>query len=275
MADTLIHDLKPIDFSRREPVSAEVTQRLLAYLLSGRFQPGEKIPPERKLAESLGVGRYVVREALKSLAILGLVEVRLGDGTYLRATSSDLLPQVIEWGVLLTPQQRRDIEEARYYIEPIVAGLAAERRDEKTVRKLKAVLDDMSNTLDRRTLVEGDLRFHTILADASGNAALGRVVASLRSLLRVWMGRVTETIADPRPGFGEHTAIYEAVARGDAPAARKAAAHHCKQAVLRWEALEAASAPAPGAPQEAAGGATAAPERRSRGRKVATPTSNP
>jgi len=274
MTEITAGELKPIDFSRREPVSAEVTQRLLAYLLSGRFQPGEKIPPERRLAESLGVGRYVVREALKSLAILGLVEVRLGDGTYLKSTSSELLPQVVEWGVLLTPQQRRDIEEARYYIEPIVAGLAAERRDEKTVRKLKALLDDMMTSSDRRAMVEGDLRFHQLVADASGNAALSRVVASLRSLLRVWMGRVTETIPNPHPGFDEHTAIYEAVARGDAAAARKAAAHHCKQAVMRWEALEAASASAPGAPQASAGAASAPAERRSRARSVpaSTPT---
>ena len=242
MADTLTQELKPVDFSQRGPVSLEVTQRLLSYLLSGRFQPGQKIPPERQLAAALGVGRYVVREALKSLALLGLLEVRLGDGTYLRATSSEFLPQVIEWGVLLTPQQRRDIEEARYYIEPIVAGLAAERRDEKTVKKLQGILDDMARTTDRRAIVEGDLRFHTLLAEAAGNAALSRVVANLRSLLRVWMGRVTEMIADPLPALAEHNAIFEAVARGDAQAARKAAAHHCKQAVVRWEALEAASA---------------------------------
>jgi GntR family transcriptional repressor for pyruvate dehydrogenase complex len=232
-------DLEPIDFSRHEPVSAEVTQRLLAYLLSGRFRPGDRIPPERRLAESLGVGRYVVREALKSFALLGVVEVRVGDGTYLGATRSDVLPQVIDWGVLLTPQQRHDIEEARYYIEPIVAGLAAERRDEATLADLRAIFAEMEGAADRRAHTEADLRFHTRIAEAAGNDALSRIVGSLRSLLRVWMGTVTEASSTSLPGHSEHAAILAAVTRGDAKSAREAAAFHCSQASLRWEALEA------------------------------------
>ena len=232
-------DLEPIDFSRHEPVSAEVTQRLLSYLLSGRFQPGQKIPPERKLAESLGVGRYVVREALKSFALLGVVEVRVGDGTYLGATRSAVLPQVIDWGVLLTPQQRHDIEEARYYIEPIVAGLAAERRDGAAVAELRAIFAEMESAPDRKAHTEADLRFHTRIAEAAGNDSLSRIVGSLRSLLRVWMGTVTEAASTSLPGHSEHSAILAAVARGDAKAAREAAAFHCNQASLRWEALEA------------------------------------
>lgn len=232
-------DLEPIDFTRHEPVSAEVTQRLLSYLLSGRFRPGERIPPERRLAEALGVGRYVVREALKSFALLGVVEVRVGDGTYLSATRSDVLPQVIDWGVLLTPQQRHDIEEARYYIEPIVAGLAAERRDRAAIADLRAIFAELGRLSDRKAYTEADLRFHTRIAEAAGNDALARIVASLRSLLRVWMGSVTEASATASPGNSEHSAILAAVVRGDAKAARDAAAFHCAQASLRWEALEA------------------------------------
>ena len=78
----------------------EIARRLLDYFLSGEVEPGERIPSERRLAESLGVGRSLVREALKSLHLLGLLEVRQGDGTYLKRTDSELLPQVIEWGLL-------------------------------------------------------------------------------------------------------------------------------------------------------------------------------
>jgi GntR family transcriptional repressor for pyruvate dehydrogenase complex len=98
---TMSTGLPRIDLSSRETLTMEVARRLLDYFLSGEVEPGERIPSERRLAESLGVGRSLVREALKSLHLLGLLEVRQGDGTYLKRTDSELLPQVIEWGLLL------------------------------------------------------------------------------------------------------------------------------------------------------------------------------
>ena len=93
--------LPRMDGSTSEPLPAQVARLLLDYLLAGNVRPGTRLPSERRLAEELGVGRSVVREALKSLGLLGLVEVRQGDGTYLRRIESDLLPRVIEWGLLL------------------------------------------------------------------------------------------------------------------------------------------------------------------------------
>jgi GntR family transcriptional repressor for pyruvate dehydrogenase complex len=94
---------------RPDAPSIEVTRHLLQYLLSGHFAPGDRIPSERKLAEALEIGRASVREAIKSLGLLGLVTVRQGDGTYLTQSTSSLLPDVIEWGLLLGGQH---IEEA-------------------------------------------------------------------------------------------------------------------------------------------------------------------
>jgi GntR family transcriptional regulator, transcriptional repressor for pyruvate dehydrogenase complex len=82
-------DLQPVDRAR-ETITAEITRKLLAFLLSGKVSPGERIPSERNLSETLGVGRSVVREALKSLTVLGLIEVRQGDGTYLKRSDSEL-----------------------------------------------------------------------------------------------------------------------------------------------------------------------------------------
>ncbi|WP_308289816.1 FadR/GntR family transcriptional regulator [Mycolicibacterium mageritense] len=73
-----------IEQAPREPLSAEVAKALLEAVFSGQIQPGTRMPSERQLAESFGVGRFVVREALKSLGLLGLLEVRQGDGTYVR-----------------------------------------------------------------------------------------------------------------------------------------------------------------------------------------------
>jgi len=81
----------------RESVVGDIARQLLSQLVSGRVLPGTKLPSERQLAESLGVGRPTVRAALKALDVLGVIEVRRGEGTYLRTTTSDMLPQAIEW----------------------------------------------------------------------------------------------------------------------------------------------------------------------------------
>ena len=101
------------------------------------------MPSERQLAQAFGVGRSAMREALKSLTLLGLVEVRHGDGTYLKKADSALLPQVIEWGLLLGEQRTLDLVEARQKIEADIAGLAAARRDEADVAELRRLLERM------------------------------------------------------------------------------------------------------------------------------------
>jgi GntR family transcriptional repressor for pyruvate dehydrogenase complex len=197
--------------------------------------PGQRIPSERKLSESLGVGRSVVREALKSITLLGLVEVRQGDGTYLKSTESDLLPQAIEWGLLLGAKRTRDLVEARRYLEVVLAGLAAERRDEAALGGLRDCVQRMHASRDDPAgFVAADMAFHLQIAEAAGNETLFQVMTSVRSLLLVWMTRVGPTV-----GLGlsadEHDPIYRAIEAGDAAAARTAMEAHMTWAVARLE----------------------------------------
>src|SRR4051794_1938508 len=152
---------------RRETPSAEVTRRLLDYLLSGDIHVGNKIPPERQLAQALNVGRSAVREAIKSLSLLGLLDVRQGDGTYLTGSSSDLLPRVIEWGLLLGERRVHDLVEARTNLEITVAGLAAERRTDEQVARLRELIGAMEKAADDiATYVDADLSLHLTIAAA-------------------------------------------------------------------------------------------------------------
>src|SRR5687767_4743206 len=93
-------DLGRIDVSRDQPSEA-IARALLDRILSGQLKPGSRMPSERELAEAFGTGRGPVREALKSLGLLGLLEVRQGDGTYLREARADVLPRIIQWGLLV------------------------------------------------------------------------------------------------------------------------------------------------------------------------------
>jgi GntR family transcriptional regulator, transcriptional repressor for pyruvate dehydrogenase complex len=231
----------------REGPLAEITRALLGYLLSGEVPPGSKIPSERQLAEALGVGRSAVREAIKSLSLLGLLDVRQGDGTYLSRSGSDLLPRVIEWGLLLEEPRLADLLEARAEIEILVAGLAAARADEQAVAELRNSLQAMRDAgEDVDAYVEADIAFHLQIAQAGGNEAFANILTSLRSLLRVWADRVLHHAGETHTSLAMHEPIVEAIAAGDEEAARAAMRAHMERAHRRLrEALKADRAAAP------------------------------
>lgn len=242
--------LEPIDLSSRETISTEITRKLLEYLLAGQVQPGERIPSERQLATTLGVGRSVVREALKSLTLLGLVEVRQGDGTYLKRADSELLPQVIEWGLLLGEKRVDDLIEAREHLEVIVAGLAAERRDDDALADLRRHLDEMHRAVgDADRFAAADIAFHLRVAQASGNGTLYNIMSGIRTLLQVWISRVMRAASDYAPSYDDHVAILEAMEAGDPDATRQAMVTHMERAEKRLR--DTTYEPMPGGAPEA------------------------
>lgn len=229
--------LEPVDLSNRESIAAEVSRKILDYLLAGHVGPGQRLPPERRLAEALGVGRGVVREALKSLTLLGLIEVRQGDGTYLKRASSELLPEAIEWGLLLGTPRILDLIEARRHLEVIVGGLAAERRDETALADLRRLLEEMRSAMgDADRFVAADVAFHLRVAEAAGNETLYQIMLNIRSLLQVWISRVMHAASDYHPSLDDHIPILDAIERGDVEAARVAIAAHLQRATDRLAA---------------------------------------
>jgi GntR family transcriptional repressor for pyruvate dehydrogenase complex len=224
-----------VDPIRRETMSAEIARRLVDHLLSGTVAPGSRLPSERQLAEAFGVGRSAVREALAALSLIGLIEIRHGDGTYLKRADSPLLPQVVEWGLLLGERHTNDLIEARQRIEVIVAGLAAERRSETDLAALEACLASMARqteTGSNAAFVDADVEFHLVLADAAGNSALRDILASIQSLLRAWIGRVISE-GHEQSSYEEHVPIVAAVRAQDPDAASAAMDAHLRSAASR------------------------------------------
>jgi GntR family transcriptional repressor for pyruvate dehydrogenase complex len=233
--------LPRIELSRREQPSTEIARALLDHIFSGQMRPGERMPSERELAESFGTGRGPVREALKSLGLLGLLEVRQGDGTYLRGADADVLPRIIEWGLLLGEQHTVDLVEARQLLEVDAARLAALRRDPAALKTIKAKLLAMQRAKRPATFVEADVQFHLAVAAASNNTVLANMLTSIQALLRVWITRVIDDASgDTAPSYDEHVPIYEAIERQDAEAAAAAMASHMEAAAGRLRGALAA-----------------------------------
>ncbi|OZC42524.1 hypothetical protein CH286_25535 [Rhodococcus sp. WWJCD1] len=217
----------------REPLSAEVAKALLEAVFSGQMTPGSRMPSERQLAESFGVGRFVVREALKSLGLLGLLEVRQGDGTYVRSPDSSLLPRVVEWGLLVGEQRTSDLVETRQHLEILTSRLAAERRSEEDLAEIKGHLEDMRRAKTTAEFVDADVAFHLSIARSTGNTVLSSMLGSIGTLLDVWIRRVMDAADSHEPSYLEHVPVFEGIAAQNGDASSAAMTVHMERATKR------------------------------------------
>ena len=213
---------------------SEVAERLLAYFTSGEIPVGTRLPAERLLASSLGVGRSAVREALAALEILGIVIVRPGSGTYLRGGISELLPRTLSWGLMLGEPRTRDLVELRSGLEVQAAQLAAQRMSDEALHRMRANLATMADSLnDLSAFVEADALFHGEIAEGSGNEVLQELLQSIRSLLRIWVDRALTDEGHASAALEEHAAILDALCARDVYAAASAMRLHMETASRR------------------------------------------
>lgn len=222
----------------KDSIVVELTHRLIQYLFSGSLKPGDKLPAERQLSEALGVGRSSLREALKTLTVLGLLEVRQGDGTYLRKGHSRLLTETIEWGLLLSERQTMHLIEARQKIEAVLAGLAAEKCNKKDAQELEIILQEMQKSGSNfDSYTEADIKFHMKLYEIAGNSVLENILISIQSLLRTWINAVVESAGDTDFSYNDHVNIFKAVVSNNSVAATAAMEKHMFDAGNRLKSV--------------------------------------
>lgn len=216
-----------------------MARRLLDLFTSGSLAPGTRLPPDRQLAATLGVGRSAVREALAALEILGIVDVRAGSGTYLRGAASELLPKTLRWGLLIGEKSTRELLELRSGLEIYVARLAASRAGAADVDALSTALDRMrSGVGELSSFAQADLDFHSALAAAAGNHTLVDLLHVVRSLLQVYADRAVRDEREALRAVTEHEVVFGAVQRHDEDAAASAMATHMATASARLSATE-------------------------------------
>jgi len=219
---------------------SEVVKQLISLLTNGDLAPGSRLPPERQLAESLGVGRSAVREALAALEILGIVSVRPGSGTYLRDSTSELLPTTLSWGLMLSASRTDELIEVRGGLEVQAARFAATRIDEAGLDKLRGYVATMRDNLtDVDRFVEADVRFHLQIALSAGNEVLRDLLQSVRSLLRVWAERGLRDEEQARTAYEEHQAVFDAIESRDPVASADAMREHMATAGSRVQSATA------------------------------------
>jgi DNA-binding FadR family transcriptional regulator len=201
-----------------------IAEQVTAMIQRGDLPPGSRLPAERDLAARLAVSRPSLREALIALEIEGLVEVRGGSGVYVRARPT---PPPGDHADAPGPF---DILEARAVVEPECAALAARRDAAARAGVAGAFAQFAAVRAAGRPDEAADRGFHLAIAEASGNVALARLVGALwRDQGAPLATRLTDLAVSParrRDNLAEHAAIAQAIAAGDATAARAAMRRH-------------------------------------------------
>lgn len=244
-------------------------------IVVGELKPGDRLPPEKDLSERLGISRSSLRESVKALELLNVLNVRQGDGTYVTSLEPRLLLEAVSFVVdFHHDESLLELFEVRRILEPAAAAMAAVRVDDAGIAALRELMTHVDENTSVEDLVAHDLAFHRSISILGGNSYLVSLLDGLSShtvRARVWRG-LTEDRAVSRTLL-EHTQIIDALARHDPDTVRAWATVHIS-GVEHWlrEALAWGSVPElPAAEVAAPPSSAAAPTSRRRRQTTAKP----
>ena len=196
----------------------------------GRLNPGDKLPPERELAEAFGVSRTSVRDAIRVLEMQGMVEPRQGDGTVVRDLSPDSLVSPLASVLARNGRLLTELLDVRKILEPPLAARAAAHASEEDVNKLRAILDRQTEKVRRGELaIDEDTQFHYMIATAAKNSVVMRVVDVLMDLLRESRERSLQVKGRLQKSLAGHRQIFGAIRSRDQAAAEAAMRQHLQE----------------------------------------------
>jgi GntR family transcriptional repressor for pyruvate dehydrogenase complex len=225
--------LSPVD---RVPLYELLVGRLRAHVLEAQLKAGDRLPPERQLAEDLSVSRASVRQALVALEVQGLIEIRHGGGSFL--LKDDLNP--VPFAQVLDLRRRLpDILDAREALEVKLAELAAERHSGEDLAAIEAALAVMAKGItEEGTGAEGDAAFHSAVTAAAHSPLLAHIMEQLADDIRESRRESLSQAGRPTISLQQHHEIADAIAKADPRAARKAMRHHLRNVrdvrLLHW-----------------------------------------
>ncbi len=200
-------------------------------IIGGRLRPGDRLPPERVLAEQFGVSRTALRDAVKTLSGRGILKVRRGSGIFVASAEENMMGRLggLSGAFPLRGAGLQDLFEVRRTLEVEAAGWAAQRRSAHHVERLRGILEDAArHPGDPKILSERDAQFHVGIAEASQNLVLVRVMLTLLDLLATARHETLRIPGRARLSLDEHTRLLEEIEARDAPAAREAMLDHLR-----------------------------------------------
>jgi GntR family transcriptional regulator, transcriptional repressor for pyruvate dehydrogenase complex len=245
-----------MDWPQLEPIKStriyeEIVRQVKHLIGEGKLKSGDRLPPERDLADRFRVSRTSVREALRALESRGLVEIRAGEGAFVRDVSVDALVEPLALVILPHREAVRELFEARRLLEPAIAALAARRATADEIAEMERILDEQAREVAHgRTGVAQDSAFHAAVANSAHNRAISRIVNALMDLLTQSREESLQTPGRPQRSHQDHRRILDAIRRRDEVASHRAVVDHliAVERLVMGTQFEDGGAPPPESP---------------------------
>src|SRR5579863_2730701 len=199
------------------PVTDQAIAKIKELIVAGEFTAGTKLPREQDLAARLGISRNSLREAVRALTLVGVLDTRVGDGTYVTSLDADMLLTGLGFvSDLLEGDTLLELHRVRRILEPAATGLAATHMDESDFVALEASLELMDGAESTQQFIDSDNEFHRIIVSASGNATLASLIQSLSGgMIRARLWRTITDHDAVEVTKQRHRDIYTALRAGD------------------------------------------------------------
>ncbi len=229
-------DTEPI---KRSTLSDDLTERLMQVIQSEAYQPGDRLPPIMEMARRFGVGHPTLREALRKLEVIGIVEIKHGSGVYIKHDRDLLLVSNPVFGGAVSKKLMLDLIEARMPIEVKTVGLAALHATDAHLEQMAHLMETAEANLDNDAVLSPtNLAFHQKIAEASGNTVLAQLLDVLMDLFRDEHRVLLDIYGDREKDHEEHVALLDAIRRRDASLAQELMQAHLegvRAVLLRWD----------------------------------------
>lgn len=204
---------KPI---KPRKIYEQIVEQIKIMIAEGNLKPGDKLPSEREMADRLKVSRASVREALSALHLMGLVEIKSGEGTYIKQSTVDSIIEPLALMLVMERDTVLEILEVRKGLEVEAAGLAAIRRDEEDIIRMREALDEMKNDIANLEIGEkADWKFHYAIAQASQNSLLIRLMNTVSDTIENTMRTSRQNLYAkdnmPKILLDAHEEIFQAI----------------------------------------------------------------
>lgn len=229
---------------RKTKVYTEVAAQIQRLIADGRLKPGDRLPPERELAEVFGVSRTSVRDAIRVLETQGLVEPRHGEGTVVREIPIDAIVKPLADALAATKDLTADLFDMRKMLEPPLARAAALRATAEDVRALEEIVERQARRVAGGEIaIEEDNAFHYRIATAAKNRVVLRTIDVLMDLLRESRVRSLHGPGRSEKSLAGHRRILDAIRRRDADGAAEAMRAHIEEIEMSLFPRAAGQAP--------------------------------
>ena len=199
-------------------------------IMAGRLKPGEKLPPERELAEQLQISRTSIREALRTMEVLGVVESVQGAGNYISVNFEKSMTEALSMMFLLRQTDSRQLNDIRAAMELKAAELAVQRLNDGQIAELESIISEMAEANDEDTAADLDRKLHYAIACASENVILIQILNAMSVLIDGFIRKIRTSILQYTENkerlLDIHRAIVDAFKTRDIAAIQEAFRHH-------------------------------------------------